>query len=61
MNIVERKRRLAQEAMSGADARMVPHEAACDPTIGNETDGENSEEVDIFERRVRFERLHKKY
>lgn len=38
----------------------MPHEAATED-IGNETDGENSEEVDIFERKARFERLQRKY
>ena len=61
MNIVERKRRLQAEALSGAHAAMVPHEAATNDSIGHETDGENSEEADIFERKARFERLHRKY
>jgi hypothetical protein len=60
MNIVERKRRLTDEALSGAHAPLVPHEAATEE-VGNETDGENSEEVDIFERKSRFERLQRKY
>lgn len=61
MNIVERKRRLTSEALSGANTPLVPHDAATIDTIGHETDGENSEEADIFERKARFERLHKKY
>lgn len=61
MNIVERKRRLASEALSGANTPLVPHESATNDSIGHETDGENSEEADIFERKARFERLHKKY
>jgi len=61
MNIVERKRRLTHEAVSGANAPLVPHEAATDDSFGCETDGENSEEADIFERKARFERLHAKY
>lgn len=60
MNIVERKRRLATEALqNGNNEAAVPLEMAADVDPG--TDNEDSEEADIFERKRRFERLHKKY
>jgi len=53
MNIVERKRRLAAEAMSNANAAVTPYE--------NETDGMESEEADIFERKQKFDKLLAKF
>jgi hypothetical protein len=57
MNIVERKRRLAAENMSGANVEIKPYGSQVD----NDTEGEDSEEGDIFERKARFEKLLKKF
>jgi len=51
MNIVERKTRLAEEIMAN------PHAAAAQ----YDTDDQDSEEVDIFERKDNFEKLLKKF
>ena len=53
MNIVERKRRLTAEAMQNVHAATTPYE--------NETDGMESEEADIFERKDKFEKLLAKF
>jgi len=53
MNIVERKRRLTAEAISNAHAAVTPYE--------NETDGMESEEADIFERKQKFDKLLAKF
>jgi hypothetical protein len=45
MNLVERKRRLAKETLAMSQAETTPYEAQAD------TDGEDSEEADIFERK----------
>jgi len=58
MNIIERKRRLAAEALSYALAETIPYEAQTNP---NDTDDIDSEEVDIFERKDKFEKLLKKF
>lgn len=51
--MVERKRRIAQEALAGASAEVKPYGSQLD----NDTEGEDSEEGDIFERKARFEKL----
>jgi hypothetical protein len=53
MNIVERKRRMTAEAMSSAHAATTPYE--------NESDGMESEEVDVFQRKKRFDLLLEKF
>lgn len=51
MNIVERKRRIAQEVLSNPHAEAAQYD----------TDGQDSEELDIFERKEKFEKLLKKF
>lgn len=56
MNIVERRRRLSGEAMANANATVTPFESA-----DQDTDGQESDEPDIFERKDKFEKLLKKF
>lgn len=48
MNIVERKRRLSTEVLAMAGQKTEEYAASAD--TGNNTDENDSEEVDIFER-----------
>lgn len=57
MNIVERKRRLQAEAMANVHAATTPFESQAD----QDTDGQESDEPDIFERKEKFEKLLKKF
>lgn len=59
MNLVERKRRLAHETLSMSQVATSQYESQADPA--NDTDGQDSEEADIFERKSKFEKLLKKY
>lgn len=56
MNLVERKRRLNREILDMPDVQVQPSSAAVD-----DTDAQDSEEVDIFERKAKFDKLLKKY
>lgn len=56
MNLVERKRRLNREVLDMPDVQVQPSSAAVD-----DTDAQDSEEVDIFERKAKFDKLLKKY
>lgn len=56
MNLVERKRRLNKEILAMPDSKVLPASAAAD-----DTDAQDSEEGDIFERKAKFEKLLKKY
>lgn len=51
MNIVERKRRMTAEILASPHAE----------TQAYDTDGQDSEEVDIFQRKEKFEKLLKKF
>ena len=57
MNIVERKRRLSTEALEHANAAVAPFESAVD----RDTDGQESDEPDIFDRKEKFDKLLKKF
>ena len=50
MNIVERRRRLSSEALEHLNAAVTPFESAAD----QDTDGQESDEPDIFERKEKF-------
>jgi hypothetical protein len=56
MNLVERKRRLNKEILAMPDSKVLPASAAAD-----DTDAQDSEEGDIFERKAKFDKLLKKY
>jgi hypothetical protein len=58
MNIVERKRRLTREALESAQGNSLSAQALNDDYIDDEdTDGMESDEVDIFERKRKFEKV----
>lgn len=57
MNIVERRRRLSSEALANAHAAVTPFESIDQ----DNTDGQESDEPDIFERKNKFEKLLKKF
>lgn len=59
MNLIERKRRLAAEAMANAGGPLGQAAAAID-TDAEDTDDIDSEEADIFQRTEKFERVLKK-
>ena len=60
MNLVERKRRLAAEALSNAGGSIANAASAIDAGA-EDTDDIDSEEADIFERTKKFERVLKKF
>lgn len=57
MNIVERRRRLSGEALQNAHAAITPFES----NVDQDTDGQESDEPDIFERKDKFEKLLRKF
>ena len=59
MNLIERKRRIAQEAMS-AGGSVVDGASAID-TDAEDTEDIDSDDPDIFERTKKFERVLKKF
>lgn len=56
MNIVERKRRLQREAIENAGEGKYATQVEAD-LDGQDTDGMESEEADIFERKRKFEKV----
>ena len=58
--MVERKRRLAAEALSNAGGPLASAASAVD-TDAEDTDDIDSDEADIFERTKKFERVLKKF
>jgi len=60
MNIIERKRRLAQETLSVGGTNLEAASIA-DELDGEDTDGMESDEADIFERKRKFEKLLKRF
>jgi len=60
MNVIERKRRLTTESLSAGGANLEAASAA-DELDGEATDGMESDEADIFERKRKFEKLLKRF
>ena len=60
MNLVERKRRVQQEALANAGGKLTEAASAID-TDAEDTDGIDSDDPDIFERTKKFERVLKKF
>ena len=57
MNLVERKRRIAAEAMNMADGKH----ANAIPGDAEDTDDIDSDDADIFERNKKFEKVLEKF
>jgi hypothetical protein len=60
MNIIERKRRLTTESLSATGTNLDAASAA-DELDAEDTDGMESDEADIFERKRKFEKLLKRF
>ena len=60
MNVIERKRRLTQETLSVGGTNLEAASIA-DELDGEDTDGMESDEADIFERKRKFEKLLKRF
>lgn len=60
MNVIERKRRMTREALAagGTDLDAASAASELDP---EDTDGMESEETDIFERKRKFEKLLERF
>lgn len=56
MNIIERKRRLTTEALQNTGTNLTAA-SAVDELDDEATDGMESDEADIFERKRKFEKL----
>jgi len=65
MNVMERKRRLTREALSASgtqlDAASAVAELDNEQDDGEATDGMESDEADIFERKRKFEKLLQRF
>ena len=61
MNIVERKRRLQAEALENMGGGAGEAASALDELEGDDTDGYESDEADVFERKRKFEKLLQKF
>lgn len=60
MNVIERKRRLTKEALSASGTNLEA--ASAEVEIDDEdTDGMESDEADIFERKRKFEKLLQRF
>lgn len=57
MNVIERKRRLAKESMAVGGTNLEAASALDELDDGEATDGMESDEADIFERKRKFEKL----
>ena len=60
MNLVERKRRLASEALSNASGPISAAASAID-SDAEDTEDIDSDDPDIFERKRKFEKVLKKF
>jgi hypothetical protein len=60
MNIIERKRRLNTEALAAGGTNLDAASVA-DELDAEDTDGMESDEADIFERKRKFEKLLKRF
>lgn len=60
MNVIERKRRLTRESIA-AGGTEVDAASAASEIDGEETDGMESDEADIFERKRKFEKLLERF
>ena len=62
MNIVERKRRMNQEALANLGGDVSEAASALEEAEdGDDTDGYESEDPDVFERKKKFEKLLRKF
>lgn len=59
MYLVERRRRLSKEVLSGSHVPIEASEQAVQPE--EDTDAHDSEDPDIFSRKAKFEALQKKF
>lgn len=60
MNVIERKRRLTRESLAAGGTNLEAISAA-DELEGEDTDGMESDEADIFERKRKFEKLLQRF
>lgn len=60
MNIIERKRRLTRESLSSPAGTNL-NAASASAEIEEDTDGMESDEADIFERKRKFEKVLERF